>query len=499
MNAGKAFGALAFLTLISRVSGFLRVAIFASFYGGGTESDIFLSVMILPELMYKFMTEGLVASASIPLFVRMQKEPEALKKAFWTLFWCLFLFSGALVVMMIYFGNQICAAMVPGFLAQTHSRMAILWYIIVPYALFAFQSGLMTAFLNAQGIFAKPAWGPILVNAAIIAGIFMGKGGPVEYVAISVLVGGIIQFLWLFWLVNGNGASWIPPWDKNSYLPQVLREFTTNSAPIACWILLTPIVPFFERNLLSSQSEGAVSILNYTDKLFYLPMGIVSISLASAVFPLLSEKTPKERPQLLLKTLWGLTIFLFPLLVILQSGGHTFVSLIYQRGKFDLSAVDLTVGLLKTFSWSLLPASASMLLNRFFFAEGNFRIPFIFGILSIVLQVSLDWKLVGDWGYTGVAWGAVIAASIQILLLLGAVANYQGRALLAEAAVPLLGSAILTLLLVKPTILFLEILGNNLMFLGKFNPICSLALLWIALQCGTLLTAKALGKLKGII
>ena len=113
MNIGKAFGSMALVTLLSRVSGFLRVAIFAAYYGSGPEADIFLSVMILPELMYRFIADGLISSASVPMFVRKREQGGESRKTFWTLFWGIAGVTLPVMAVLVFFAEPICGAMMP--------------------------------------------------------------------------------------------------------------------------------------------------------------------------------------------------------------------------------------------------------------------------------------------------------------------------------------------------------------------------------------------------
>lgn len=417
MNLGRAFGAIAAITILSRFSGFFRVAIFAAYFGSQAEADIFLSVMMIPEVMYRFGVDGLISSAAVPMFVRLHETPEETAKAFRALFWGTIFFFLPLVIITIIFAPHFCEIMVPGFPKESKNQMVGLLQLISPYILFSMLSSLEVAFLNAHRQFGLPALGPVLVNLAIILGIVLSSGKSIVLVTIFVVIGAVLQFLWLHFLSLKHGGDWRFPknWREEKHY---FIDFLEKTAPVSVWIFLSPIIPLFERYLLSSQPQGSVAILNYCEKILYFPLGILSISFTSAIFPLLSGKTQEENRPTLKLSLWSIMAFLWPFLVVIFIGSDQITEIIYKRGFFNQSDVLLTGNLLRIFAISLAPISAVMVLNRFFFSLGNYRVPFICGLFQIFLQIVGDNYLVNSLGPLGLAWGAVFATSFQLLLLL---------------------------------------------------------------------------------
>ena len=483
MSLGKAFGSLALLTLLSRLSGFVRVAVFAAIYGGGREADLFLAAMILPELLYKFMADGLVSAAAIPLFVKERDDPSAVRRTFWSLFWPVSAGALLLTLLLALVARPVCGLLVPGFLPVTFERMIVLWRILTPYTLLSIQAALLTSFLNAMGLFARPAVGPLLVNVAIIAGMLLARGEPVEYVGIAVLAGAAVQFAWLFILAMRNGAAYhhadCAPGGINW---NIVSGFVAGTGPVAGWVLLTAIVPLFERSLLSASAEGAVAGLNYTEKLINLPLGIVSISLASAVFPVLSAAPPMERMHIVRRAFWLLGALLVPIMLVMTGGAEATTAVVYRRGRFDASAAVLTAGLLRAYGWALLPVSMTMLLNRLCFAEGRFRLPFMVGLIGIAIQVGLDYVLVGRMGPVGVGWGAAISSTLQVICLLIALSHArEARREMLFLLLPIGFWGAVTIMGMAPAgAICAKLCG--VVPVGGTGDLMRLALVWLALQ-----------------
>ena len=64
----KAAGVVAAATLASRILGFIRDAVIASFLGAGFTSDAFIAAFRIPNLLRRLFAEGSLSSAFIPVF-----------------------------------------------------------------------------------------------------------------------------------------------------------------------------------------------------------------------------------------------------------------------------------------------------------------------------------------------------------------------------------------------------------------------------------------------
>ena len=68
MSFIKSIATFSSFTMISRITGFLRDMVIATFLGAGTVSDAFLVSFKLPNLFRSLFAEGAFTSAFVPLF-----------------------------------------------------------------------------------------------------------------------------------------------------------------------------------------------------------------------------------------------------------------------------------------------------------------------------------------------------------------------------------------------------------------------------------------------
>ncbi|MGM0598992.1 MAG: lipid II flippase MurJ [Candidatus Rifleibacteriota bacterium] len=423
MSVVRSFFSLSSLTILSRISGFVKVAAFAAFYGRSAEADMFLAVMILPDLLYRFLSEGLVSSASVPLFVELGKQKKKLEDSLTTIFFIALAASGLVSLLLIFYAQECCQFFTPGFSQGSLERMTQLWKIISIYLVTGTLGGVLTSFLNARNIFALPAVGPLLVNASIIAGIFVVQGGAVVKIALAVVVGSFLQLGWLIFLIKKEGYK-LSLFSFKAFRGQIALKFLKSVFPVAAWISVLPFIPIYERYLLSMEPVGSVAALNYIEKLFNLPLGILSISLARVILPELSRLEGDRRQKFLLMTLSLATLVIVPVVLAANTFSEAIVAVVFKRGSFSQADTTVAAGLFASYSYALLPTTLCMLLNRGFFAARRYFIPFFAGLTAACTQFYLGRTLVEKYGVRGIGYAAAAAFSVQLIVLL--TAEYKG-------------------------------------------------------------------------
>ena len=175
--------------------------------------------------------------------------------------------------------------------------------------------------------------------------------------------------IWLFYLIYKDKIINNCLKDCWTFDKSIAKDFVVASAPIVAWVSILPLIPVYERHLLST-NQGGISTLNYTEKLFNLPLGVISISLAHVILPNLSLLFGKERLKFLAKALGLASIAILPIIAIIWFGSEHIVKIVFMRGKFSLEDAEIAASLFKIYSIALLPASLNLMLNRGFFASG---------------------------------------------------------------------------------------------------------------------------------
>src|SRR5690606_31806141 len=133
---------------------------------------------------------------------------------------------------------------------------------------------------------------PILLNICLIGGVlFFGSttGDNAETaraLAVSVTVAGIVQFLWLLWAVRRAGLTLRLRWPR---LDPTVKELGRIIVPATFGGGIYPLWQLIDSCFATRLEEGAMSFLNYADRLNQLPLAVGRIALGTAILPALSR------------------------------------------------------------------------------------------------------------------------------------------------------------------------------------------------------------------
>src|SRR5437773_4447110 len=105
------------LTLVSRVTGFLRDIVMAAVLGAGPVADAFLIAFRLPNHFRAFFAEGAFAAAFVPAYARIRTQggPDAARLFGDRIFTLLLISQIVLLAIALIFTPAVIALLAPGF------------------------------------------------------------------------------------------------------------------------------------------------------------------------------------------------------------------------------------------------------------------------------------------------------------------------------------------------------------------------------------------------
>ena len=116
----KGFRVSALLTILSRITGFIRDIFLAYFLGAGIHSDIFFIASKLPNLFRRITAEGAMTSSFLPIYSQLlhKKNSDNAQKFSAIILSLLILFLIFLVLIFEIFMPQIVSIIAPGILEE---------------------------------------------------------------------------------------------------------------------------------------------------------------------------------------------------------------------------------------------------------------------------------------------------------------------------------------------------------------------------------------------
>jgi putative peptidoglycan lipid II flippase len=213
--------------------------------------------------------------------------------------------------------------------------------------------------------------------------------------------------------------------------------------------------------LASGLPAGSLTAYNYAFQLSQIPVGVIGVSVAVALFPTLSTDAALGRiGDIRRQVAAAVRILIFvaaPLTAVMIVLREPLTSVFYQYGLFSQSATDRTASTLLFFAVGLVGHIVVHVLTRAFYAMQDTKTPVAWAIVAVAINVPLMAALVGPMGVEGLALALSVSSVLEVIGLLwflrrrlesvegAAILRSLGRASLAGLAAALLMLGGLTL------------------------------------------------------
>lgn len=409
------------ITMVSRVLGLVRATIIAYYFGASAATDAYFSAFKISNFFRQLLGEGALGSSFIPLYnEKIEIEGEEKGKEFiYSILNLIFAFSTVVTLLMIVFSQDIINLIVNGFPTETKILASELLKIMSVYFIFISLSGMICAMLNNFKQFAIPASTSIFFNLAIIlASMGFSKTFGISALAYGVVIGGVFQLLVVlpsfFKIVKGYSfkINWRDPY---------LKKIFVLMCPMLVGIVARQVNTIVDQVFASYLQEGGVTALENATRLYLLPVGVFGVSISTVIFPVLSKAVAKNDLKAAENNIVkGLNILLFliiPSMAVLTFYSADVIRLTLSYGKFGEDAVKVTSEVLLYYSLGLYFYTAIYLMTRAFYSVKNSSYPVRFSIVSIVINIVLNFVLIKPMAYKGLALSTSIASGVNFLLL----------------------------------------------------------------------------------
>lgn len=443
----RGFRQIALLTMLSRVLGMLRDMTFAYFLGAGGLMDGWAIAFKIPNLARRLFGEGAASASLIPVYSEeLQKDREKADTLAFTVVTVVFILLAGIVLLgeSIIWGYYKFVSVYAG--TQLKLKLSA---IMLPYMILICVVAILAGILNTHRHFASPAAAPIVLNIFIIGSLcFSGwvlqtrPNRQVFIVAVTVLLAGLLQLFIQLPPLWARGIYIRPAWQIRSDSfrkiillmgPMVLGLSATQINTladdfIALWLSGSnekgQFFIWFGRQIKYPLWEGAVSQLFYSQRLYQLPLGVLGISLATAIFPVMSSDAARNDFTALSRTVSrGLRCAVFvalPATVGLLMVGRPLVSVLFERGRFSAQDTNLTTWTLSFYVLGLSGYFAQQVVTRAFYSMQDSYIPALSAVIAVFTNVVLNLTLVWFLGTGGLAAATAICSYLQVALLVTA-------------------------------------------------------------------------------
>ncbi len=417
--------------LISRVLGVARDALFARIFGVSGLTDAYVAAFRIPNLLRDLFAEGALSSAFVPTF-SAALERDGRERAFRLgnlVLGTLLATTGALGVLAIVFAEDLVFAISRGF-GGNQAQVAIgtlLTRVMMPILTFVSVSAVWMGMLNAQQRYLAPAYAPAMFNVTSIAcgvvllvlqtsertGMLIWSGGT----ALSGLVQAVVQLPSLQRLGYRVRPTLAGVW-RDLDLRRILRLM----GPATLGLAAVQINIFVNTQFAAALGSGPLTYLQNAFRLFYLPVGLFGVALATVTTTRASQDAARgDREGLRDKVAEGargVWLLAAPSAVGLIVLAQPVVELLFQGGRFLPVHTRATVPIVQAYMLGVLPYSLVKVWAPAFFALDRSRVPMLASMTAVGANLLFNALTYRHLGAPGLALGTTVGALANLAVLL---------------------------------------------------------------------------------
>ncbi|MFF9769923.1 murein biosynthesis integral membrane protein MurJ [Streptomyces sp. NPDC014636] len=450
------------LSIAGSVLGLVRDQALARLFGAGSDTDAFLVAWTVPEFAATLLIEDGLALILIPAFSmalarRARGAPgDPVRALVAATLPRLGLAFAAVAAVVAGTAPYLVRALAPGLpdprLAADCTRLTAICVLAFGLA------GYCSAALRAHRRFLAPAAIYVAYNAGIIAAMFLlGARWGVRSAAAGVAAGGCLMVA--------------------VQLPSLWRQLTSPTRPprgtgadvegrpvqvalvasVLLFALCRQSQVLVERFLASHLPAGAISHLNYAQKVAQIPMTL-SLMVCTVTFPVVARAladgdTERARSRVQRDLAVASCGVLLGMSAVIACAPQM-VELLFQRGAFTASDTAATADVMRVYALGLLGQTLVGALTRSYFSTGRPSwYPLGAMAAGIAVTSGTGAATVGTWGVSGIAGANALGITVTAALLLAGLRGPRNgphslsihiRPVLAELSRPVLAAVVAT-------------------------------------------------------
>jgi putative peptidoglycan lipid II flippase len=439
---GRASVFLASGTIVSRILGFVKVAVLAAAIGqvGSASADAFAIANQLPNNIYALVAGGVLSAVLVPQIVRASSGADGGRQYInrivtlgVVLFAAVALAATLLAPVLVDLYSQ-PSSTGRGLSPEAFALATAFAYLCLPQIFFYALYSLLSEVFNARNVFGPFTWAPVVNNIVAIVGlaVFLALFGDAQQnSAVAVWSSGRILLLagtatlgvaaqavvlFLFW--RRAGLRYRPDFHWRGV---GLGSTGRTAGWLFGMVVVTQLAGIVQTNVasLATGDAAAVSALQNSWLIFMLPHSVVAVSIATAYFTRMSGHASRDDLPAVRADLSG-SLRGIGLLIVFATVALAVVAYPFARFfESDFPKVVAMGDVILAFLPGLVLFSALFVIQRVFYALGDTRTPFIMQCIQSVVFVAgalACTVLPVEWIAVGVAAVTTIAGSTQAVI-----------------------------------------------------------------------------------
>lgn len=408
-----------FITILTKVLGFSREIVLASHLGVSTTADAYFTAISIPIVLFSVVVSAL-GSAFMPMYYEKFKEygqNEADKFASNVLNHAIIL-SLIITIVGFVFSKQIVKIFVPGFSEDMIFYTANITKYLFLTLVFSSISGMFASILQSRERVITISLLGIPMNIIIIlATVFYYDEYGIKALIIANFISILAQILLQGFSINKIFKYKLILRSNNDDIKKLVKLI----GPVIITTVCIQMNLIIDKVIGSFKGNGAISTLNYANKIITIISGLFIITIISVYYPKFMKYSSKDKHDDLVsivndaKRMLSLIVIPGTLLLILLS--ENFVNMMFIKDNVEKEAIEKIRNVLIIYAMGLPSLATREVMIKVAYSIQKHRYVMINSILSLLINLFLNLLFGLILGVEGIALATTISTFVTTLYM----------------------------------------------------------------------------------
>ncbi len=423
-KAVRTIGFMAVIIFCAKFMGLLREVLIASVYGQGYASDVLNTSTQIPLLFFDMTLGVAILSTFVPVFNKfLEREGKPRAMAFANSFVSFVtLLAAVFAALGMVFAEPVVRLMVPGYGADKIQETARLLRVLFPSIIFTAAAYTSVGILQSFGEFNIPSIISVVSNLIMILYlIIFGNRFGLIGVILSMLVAWISQLIVQLPHLKKFGFKYR---FSLNFRDEGLLSVARLAVPVLVSSWVQPLCVVINMSFGSGLGDGAVSGLNWANKIYIIMVGVFAYAVTNFIFPKLSRLDAGENKDEfgeVTRTSVGWTVCIIAYIgAMFMALSRPIIKVVFERGEFTAENTELCANALLFYSVGMVGYAICEILNKSFYAIEDGKTPMfasVLGVLTNFVSAFIFVKVI-PMGVGGLALASGVSSIVMALVLL---------------------------------------------------------------------------------
>jgi len=411
---------ISILTFLSKFVGYAREVLTAKYFGTSWQLDAYLVGSQVPMMVLGIFAGGF-GTLIIPKYLEYKKrnKQDAIRyvNQIFVVWGCIFLLVS---IFTIVFAHTLVHIVAIGFKGERLNLAVVITRYLSLFGFLNILLSLLVGILHSEKQFFIPTITTALGNLlTLFSLLFLTKYFGIQSMTVGSTLLIFFDFVVIFSILFKKYQFF--HFSRITIKWSEIRNFGYLLLPLTISSGMDSLNAIADKTIASTLSTGAISAINYSSRIWGIPMSLIALSFTVTLLPHFSEKASDitkllELKQSINKSLIFMFYFMIPISILLLTMSLPIVRLFYQRGAFNNTDTQITTNVNRMYSLGLVFISTNHILYKAFYALKKTWIPLLFSIVSVAINFYGNIILAKYMGVSGIALSTSIVNLVYYIV-----------------------------------------------------------------------------------